>query len=84
MTETPFMRFEDVLKQARERAGLTQEGLAERTGLSLRSIQNWEQAHRTPRIGVVLALAKALGCSAESLLLSLAEGAPPPKPRGNK
>jgi transcriptional regulator with XRE-family HTH domain len=65
-----------MLKQAREKAGLTQEGLAERTGLPLRSIQNWEQGHRTPRAGVVLALARALNTSAEGLLLALA-GAPP-------
>ena len=35
-----------MLKEAREKAGLTQEGLAEKTGLSLRSIQNWEQGRR--------------------------------------
>jgi transcriptional regulator with XRE-family HTH domain len=77
------MRFADMLKQARERAGLTQEGLAEKTGLPLRSLQNWEQGHRTPRVGVILTLARALGTSAEGLLLALAEdagrGEPEPK-----
>jgi transcriptional regulator with XRE-family HTH domain len=52
---------------AREGAGLTQEALAERTGLPLRSIQNWEQGHRTPRLGVVMTLARALDTSAEGL-----------------
>jgi putative transcriptional regulator len=63
-----------MLKQAREEAGLTQAALAERTGLPLRSIQNWEQGHRVPRVGVILALAKALKTRPEKLLLALAEG----------
>jgi transcriptional regulator with XRE-family HTH domain len=66
-----------MLKMARERVGLTQEGLAAKTGLPLRSLQNWEQGHRTPRVGVILTLARALGTSAEGLLLALAEEAPP-------
>jgi transcriptional regulator with XRE-family HTH domain len=68
------MRFSEMLKQARERAGLTQDALAAKTGLPLRSIQNWEQGHRSPRAEIVLALAKAVGASAEEMLLAIAVG----------
>jgi transcriptional regulator with XRE-family HTH domain len=81
LTET-LMGFGAMLKEARERAGLSQVALAERTGLSLRSIQNWEQGHRTPRVSVVVTLARAVGVSAERLLLALAGLAPAPKKKG--
>ncbi len=81
------MGFNDMLKEAREKAGLTQEDLAAKTGLPLRSIQNWEQGHRSPRAEVVLTLAKAVGASAEQMLLAIAMGkaeeSPPPK-KGRK
>ena len=78
----------EMLKGAREKAGLTQVQLAERTGLPLGSIRNWEQGHRTPRIGVVLTLAKAVGVPAEQLLVTMAEEStdqpkrPARRPRG--
>jgi transcriptional regulator with XRE-family HTH domain len=75
------MRFADMLKQAREKAGLSQTALAERTGLPLRSIQNWEQGHRAPRVAVVPRLAQAVGVPVEKLLVALAEGPAPQKPR---
>jgi transcriptional regulator with XRE-family HTH domain len=78
------MGFEAMLKRARERAGLTQQALAERTGLPLRSIQNWEQGHRVPRVGVLLTLARALRANVEQLLLAMAEAAQPPKKKGGK
>jgi transcriptional regulator with XRE-family HTH domain len=68
-----------MLKEARERAGLSQSGLAEKTGLPLRSIQNWEQNHRRPRIGVVLTLARAVGVPVEQLLLAMTEEGPGPR-----
>jgi DNA-binding XRE family transcriptional regulator len=60
-------------KEAREKAGLTQVQLAERTGLPVGSIGNWEQGHRTPRLGVVLTPAKAVNVPVEQLLVSMAE-----------
>jgi transcriptional regulator with XRE-family HTH domain len=78
------MGFEGMLKRARERAGLTQQALAERTGLPLRSIQNWEQGHRVPRVGVLLTLARALKANVEQLLLAMAEAAERPKKKGGK
>ena len=78
------MRFADMLREARERAGLTQQALAERTGLPLRSIQNWEQGHRVPRLPVLLALARALDARPERLLLALAEEQGPTNKRKGK
>jgi transcriptional regulator with XRE-family HTH domain len=61
-----------MLKEAREKAGLTQVQLAEKTGLPVGSIRNWEQGHRVPRLGVVLTLARAVGVPVEQLLVSMA------------
>ncbi|HKI36065.1 MAG TPA: helix-turn-helix transcriptional regulator [Gemmataceae bacterium] len=74
------MGFGDMLKEAREKAGLTQKQLAEKTGLPLTSIRNWEQNHRMPRLGVVPVLAKAVGVPVEQLLVMMASQAPPPAP----
>jgi transcriptional regulator with XRE-family HTH domain len=79
------MSLADTLKQLRERAGMSQSALAERAGLSLRSIQNWEQGHRLPKAGAVLSLARALGADVEDLLTELADqpqAEVPPRPRG--
>jgi transcriptional regulator with XRE-family HTH domain len=86
------MGFGNMLKEARERAGLTQRQLADKTGLPLGSIRNWEQNHRLPRLGVVPLLARAVGVPVEKLLLSMTEQASagdkpppaPPRPRGRK
>jgi transcriptional regulator with XRE-family HTH domain len=67
------MGFGDMLKQERERAGLSQSALGKKAGLPWRSIQNWEQGHRQPRPEAVLRLAEALGVPAEQLLVSLAK-----------
>lgn len=48
------------IRQARAEAGLTQEQLAERCGVTLRGLQAWEQATRTPRMDGLAALAVAL------------------------
>jgi transcriptional regulator with XRE-family HTH domain len=66
------MRFGEMLKQARVKAGLTQAALAERLRLPLRSIQNWEQGHRVPRMRTVATLSKALGVPQDDLYLALA------------
>jgi transcriptional regulator with XRE-family HTH domain len=82
------MGFGAMLKEAREKAGLTQESLAEKTGLPLRSIQNWEQGHRTPKVHALAGIARALGCSLDSLVLALAKDKltpdAPKSPRGRK
>ncbi len=54
--------FGDVLRQYRLAAGLSQERLAERTGLSVRGLSDLERgARRTPRLETVRRLADGLG-----------------------
>jgi transcriptional regulator with XRE-family HTH domain len=78
------MGFGDALKALREKAGLSQSELATRSGLSLRSIQNWEQGHRIPRSQALLALADAVGVSVEQLLAGLVDQRPAPNRRGRR
>ncbi len=71
-----------LLRNWRARALLTQEGLAERTGLSVRTIRRLEASRIRPRIGSLRLLAQALDLSdAERTLLTVAaRGEPPPRP----
>ena len=79
-----------LLRTWRERALLTQEQLAERTGLSVRTIRRLEASRMRPRMGSVRLLADALGLSEaeRNLLAEAARGHPaqptpatPPVPR---
>ena len=65
------MRFPHVLQRLRKKAGLSQAGLAKRAGLSVRSIQNWEQGHRGPSAQGIIALSQGLEVSAEVLLAAI-------------
>lgn len=63
------MNFGEKVRKKRIEAGLSQSGLAEKSGLSLRSIQNYESGQRSPaNITIVKNIAKALGVSFEYLL----------------
>ena len=75
------MAFGTMLKAMREKAGLSQAALAERAGLSVRNIQNWEQGHRVPRAQVLLRLARAVGVPVEQLLSGLGSNELPPLKR---
>jgi transcriptional regulator with XRE-family HTH domain len=74
------MGFGTMLKATREKAGLSQAALAERAGMSVRNIQNWEQGHRTPRAQVLLRLARAVGVPVEQLLSGIGGSESPPGP----
>jgi transcriptional regulator with XRE-family HTH domain len=65
------MQFPELLRKLREKAGLSQSGLAKRARLSVRSIQNWEQGHRSPSIQGIMALSEGLKVSVEVLLAGL-------------
>jgi transcriptional regulator with XRE-family HTH domain len=65
------MGFPKLLRQLREKAGLSQAGLAKKAGLSVRSIQNWEQGHRGPSAQGIIALSRGLEISAEVLLAAV-------------
>jgi transcriptional regulator with XRE-family HTH domain len=55
------------LKQARQRAGLTQAQLAEKVGCSQHHISRWE-AGLEPKALTLKKLAQALGCSMDDLV----------------
>src|SRR5205807_485434 len=56
------------LRELREKAGLSQSGLAEGAGVPIDSIQNWEQGRTRPRIEALGKLARALGVTVDELL----------------
>jgi Uncharacterized protein conserved in bacteria len=56
------------VKQARQLAGLTQEALAEKTGLAPRTIQKIEAGDITILITTLRRLREAIGCRFDDLL----------------
>ena len=57
----------------RKKAGYSQEGLAERLGVSRQAISKWETGEATPDAERIIALAAALGISTDTLLLGKEE-----------
>ena len=63
------MNFAQRLKNARENAHILQKELSERSGVALRTIQNWETGVRRPsNIENVTKVAKVLGVSTSELI----------------
>jgi transcriptional regulator with XRE-family HTH domain len=67
------------LKRLREGAKMTQAELAERTGIPLGTIRNWEQDVREPRLGQAVSMARVLGITVDTLA-----GTDEPPPRRKK
>ncbi|MCI0465142.1 MAG: helix-turn-helix domain-containing protein [Gemmataceae bacterium] len=61
------------LQRLRLAAGLTQEQLAEKSGVPVWSLRNWEHDHRLPGLVPVYRLAKALGILMEELAVCAVE-----------
>ena len=59
------MSFGEALRRLREKAGLTQAALADKSGIPIRTIQGWEQDYRSPVSGDFFKLSSALGVSAD-------------------
>ena len=57
------MTFSDKIRAAREAAGLTQQQLADKTGVSQRTIASYESAGVIARASTMKKLAKALDVS---------------------
>ena len=58
----------NTIKQLRERRGLTQAELAERIGVSSKTVSKWETAKGLPDISLLQPLAQALGLSVIELM----------------
>ena len=65
------MTFGENLQRLRNKAKLSQAGLAERSGISVNTIQNWEIDRHQPRIDALPKLAEALGVRLENLILPI-------------
>jgi transcriptional regulator with XRE-family HTH domain len=61
------------LQRLRLAVGLTQEQLAEKSGLPVWSLRNWEHDHRLPGLVPVYRLSKALGVPMEELAICAVE-----------
>jgi transcriptional regulator with XRE-family HTH domain len=59
------------LRAARERAGISQETLAQRADMHRNAVALIEAGKRDPRVSTVAKLAKALGVATEELLTGL-------------
>lgn len=62
------MELGEKLKQARGRAGLKQEELAQKIGVSRQTVSNWENNRSYPDIGSVLKLSDLYGLSVDEML----------------
>ncbi len=60
-----LMPFKELLRQLREKAGLTQQQLADKAGLPVGSLRSHEQGQRAPSWAAVVKLARALGVGAD-------------------
>jgi len=67
-TSTYEGRFAERLKALREKAGLTVEELAERSGIPDKTLYKWESGTNSPNIDRFPELAKTLGVEPRTLL----------------
>jgi transcriptional regulator with XRE-family HTH domain len=68
MSDPTQLTFASRLKNLRERAGLSQQGLAVAAGLSISLITQMEHGSRSdPKMSTLIALARALGVNCRAL-----------------
>ena len=66
--ETESMTLGERIKEQRKNAGLSQEKLAERMGISRQAVTKWESGQSAPSSDNLFKLAEVLGCSVSALL----------------
>ena len=76
------MKFSEKLYYYRKKAGLSQEALAARVGVSRQAVSKWETGEAMPEVEKLVALAQALGVTTDELLSPAEPTAPqsPPAP----
>jgi len=74
-------RFGEILKGLREREGLTQTELAEKSQVPIGTIRDYEQNRREPLFSTAARLAAALGVDCTAFTQEPA-ASPEPRPRG--
>lgn len=60
-----------IIKEQREKIGLTQKQLAEMLGIRQSTVAMWETEINKPRADKLLELAKILGCTVDELLKNI-------------
>jgi transcriptional regulator with XRE-family HTH domain len=68
---SPEEQFARNLRRRREAAGLSQQQLADRTGLHPTEISRLERAVREPRLGTMLRLARGLDIGIDKLVADI-------------
>ena len=80
------MKLSEKIVYYRKRAGLNQEALADKLGVSRQAVSKWETGEAVPELNKVVLLAKVFGVTTDELLLdeaeeeAAAEEAPGPAP----
>jgi transcriptional regulator with XRE-family HTH domain len=77
MSERGF--FAETLKALREKAGLSQSVLAERSGVGVSTIRQFEYGRREPTYGTLVKLAQGLGVSLAAFDTNRGQSPPPAK-----
>lgn len=67
------MEFANTIKQLRKEQQLTQEGLAERVGVSRQAVSNWENNRNLPDIEMLICISKTFSISLDDLILGGSE-----------
>ena len=73
--QTVAKLFGVALRRARHERGLSQEALAEATGLSANFVGEMERGLKAPGLGVIVRLARALDVSVRDLLADFTDSA---------
>lgn len=68
MTKTGKTLFAERLKSARIAAGLTQQSLADKVGITLRGYCRWESGQTEPSFGTVVEVCRILDVTSDYLL----------------
>lgn len=69
MSEFSLVLLGNRIRRARKECGLTQKGLAEQTGLSVKTIQDIEKGRKNPTYDTLTRLMERLGLSPDTMFL---------------
>ena len=62
------MSIAEKIRQQRKLMNFSQEELAHRVGVSLKTVQRWEAGERSPRVGEITKLSEVLGTTVDSFV----------------